>query len=509
MKFLQSIRWRLQLWHGLLLGLVLAGFGFTGWRLEWANRLRAVDQALDERISVVAGVLPHGPSGGEQPREGRRNPDRPPPRQDIQEDSPPQDGPPQDQPEMGERPAERKIVLSAHDSGFFDGTSGGAYYYTVWLPGERLLSRSDWAPAAVPLPGREAGPRGSRVRGTVRESYHFTPQGFCVLVGRDISEELAGMRRLGLLFAGAGGAVFLLGLAGGWWISMRALRPIGEISATASKIAHGDLAQRIPTAGAGSELRELAGVLNETFTRLQAAFARQAQFTADAAHELRTPVSVVLTETQTVLARERSAAEYRASLEACQRSAQRMRRLTENLLALARLDSGEAAASRDSCDLAEIVGGVVDMLRPLAAERQLSFDLGLQAVSCKGSAEQLGRAVTNLVTNAIHYNRSGGSVRVTLEARPGSAVLSVADTGQGIAPEDIPHVFERFYRADRARSNPSGRTGLGLAITKAIVEAHGGTIGVVSEPGAGSTFTVCLPLDPQGQDTGAAAPTGS
>src|SRR5204863_3265733 len=132
-----------------------------------------------------------------------------------------------------------------------------------------------------------------------------------------------------------------LGLAGGWWIATRAIQPIADISATATKIAAGDLSQRISAADAENELGRLASVLNSTFARLEAAFAQQARFTADASHELRTPVSVILTQTQTALSRPRTEAEYREALEACQRAAQRMRKLTNSLLELARLDAGQ------------------------------------------------------------------------------------------------------------------------------------------------------------------------
>jgi heavy metal sensor kinase len=312
-------------------------------------------------------------------------------------------------------------------------------------------------------------------------------------VGRDADKDLAAVRRFASLLAVTGGAACLLGLGGGWWVSTRALRPIADISATAARIASGDLTQRIRTADTSSELGALAGVLNDTFARLHASFTRQAQFTADASHELRTPVAVVLTHTQNALARDRTADEYRESLAACQRAAQRMRGLTESLLTLARIDSGGLAEARVTCDLAQIAHGAIDLLRPLAEAEKVTLILQLSPVRCQAHIGQLEQVVTNLVSNAIHYDRAGGSVRIRTAAEPGFAVLSVQDTGEGIAPGDLPHVFERFYRADKARARSAGRAGLGLAITRAIVDAHRGTIQVVSAPGAGSTFTVRLP----------------
>jgi heavy metal sensor kinase len=334
------------------------------------------------------------------------------------------------------------------------------------------------------------------LRGSLREYVRFMAPGESILVGRDIRDEMAAIRRFVWMLGAAGGAVLLFGWSGGWCVSGRALRPLAEISATAAKIATGDLTQRIQTADTSSELGAPARVLNDTFARLQASFSRQAQFTADASHELCTPVAVVLTQTQTALARERPAAENRDSLAACQRAAQRMRRLTESLLVLARLDSGEAAATRAPCDLSHIANDAIELLRSLAAAQQVSLDAELTPTGCSGNAEQLAQIVTNLVSNAIFYNRPGGNVRVAVTADSSSAVLTVCDTGQGIAPEDLPHIFERFYRADPARSGVAGRSGLGLAITQAIVEAHGGTLNVASELGKGSTFTVRLAMTP-------------
>ena len=464
MKFFHSIRWRLQLWHGLLLALVLAGFGFTAWRLRRTDELRRIEQELELRIGAVVGAT--RPGGG--------NPGHPPP-----EAFPP--------------PYPTEVLLQERDVRLFEGASDRTFYYIVWLPGGRELSRSTSAPPPMSCPERVAEPHRTRLRGSLRECFHFSPQGVCLLVGRDIHQELADMRRFGWLLAGAGGLVLLLGLTGGWWVSSRTLRPIADISATAASISSGDLTQRISTAESESELGQLAGVLNCTFARLDAAFAQQARFTADAAHELRTPVTVMLTHAQNGLDSPCANEEHREAFEASKRAAQRMRHLIESLLTLARLDSGEAAALRAPCDLDRIANEAVELLRPLAQKQTLTLEIESTPIRCGGNAEQLGQLVTNLVSNAIYFNRPGGSVQVKVTAEPGAAILIVRDTGQGIAAEDLPHILERFYRGDKVRSSAAGRTGLGLAIAKAIVEAHGGTIEVATEWGRGSTFTVRLP----------------
>ena len=491
MKFFHSIRWRLQLWHGLLLVMVLAGFGFTAWRLQRATHFQRVDQELDRQVQVIFKGIggPGGKPPGHPPHDGFR------PRR-------PEEGRSEPAPERNEEgpPGPREFAMLVPDASAFADESGRTYYCVLWNRNGREIFRSAAAPADVPCPEPAAGSRDSRLRGNTRELFFYTPPGERFLIGRDISDELAGMRRFAWLLASAGVVVLVLGLAGGWWVSTRALSPIAAISAAAARISTGDLAQRIQTADTSSELGNLARVLNDTFARLQASFDRQAQFTADASHELRTPVSVVLTQTQSALARERPAAEYRESLAACQRAAQRMRRLTESLLTLARLDSGEAATTREPCNLDRLACEAAELLRPIAEEQKVTLQVESTPTRCEGNAEQLGQVVTNLVNNAICYNRPGGSVRVKVAAEPGAAVLTVSDTGQGIAPEDLPHVFERFYRADNSRNRRAGGgAGLGLAICKAIADAHHAALEVASTQGKGSTFALRIPATQAGK----------
>ncbi|MEI8387194.1 MAG: ATP-binding protein [Verrucomicrobiota bacterium] len=456
MKFFHSVRWRLQLWHGLLLVLALAGFGFTAWELQRENQLSRVDRELEQRMGIIEGAM--------RPDKGAAGP-----------------------------PQRGKLRLSPREQNLFDGLPGQVYYYVIWLRDGREGGISEAAPASIPRPDKMPGPPVFRSRGVFRECFHDTPDEECVLVGRDIGDEIAGIRSTAWLLAGAGGAVLALGLAGGWWIAARALRPISQISATAKKISAGDLGQRIPPADSESELGRLSGDLNQTFARLQAAFARQEQFTADAAHELRTPVAVILTQTQSALSRERSAPEYRESLSACGRAADRMRGLIESLLLLARSDSREPREEFEPCDLGLIATEAAETLKPLADGCGVGLELQVSPAPCSGNAGQLAQAAANLADNAIRHSRPGGAVRVSVRHDENGAALTVSDTGDGIAPADLPHIFERFYRADKSRAAGQVHSGLGLAITKAIVEGHGGTIEVTSELGAGTTFRLRLP----------------
>jgi heavy metal sensor kinase len=326
-----------------------------------------------------------------------------------------------------------------------------------------------------------------------REAFLFAAPADCVLVGRSIKNEEALMLAHAVLLAGSGAVLLILGLLGGAWLVSRALKPVEDISTTASQIAAGDLSQRIPAVTTGNELGQLVRVLNSTFAQLDAAFSQQARFTADAAHELRTPVTVLLSETQSSLARERSASEYRESLETCQRVAQRMRRLIERLLDLARIEVGRGALQCRKCDLAVIAAECLGEVSSLARDHNVSTNSDLSLAPCHGDPERLAQVITNLLANAIQNTRAGGSIRISTSGNGETVSLVVADTGRGIEPEDLPHVFERFFRADKARESSAGHAGLGLSIAKAIVAAHGGSIEVESEVRQGATFSVVLP----------------
>ena len=491
-----SIRWRLQAWHSLILVAVLIGFGVTAYRVARGNQLRRIDQELQQRLMTA--FRPGPPGEGHAPK-------GPPPPGHPSEGQPP-DGPHPGRPGHEHDPGawrQHMLEVIAH-AGELEAGQTNAFYYVVWQHDGTALASSAGTPKDVPMPAEtetvehEGGDRPgpiTRTRGEFREFCLCFPFGDRVLVGRSMAPDLAAMHRLALWLFAAGAAVLALGMAGGWWVATRAIRPIEDISATALKIAGGDLSQRINASDTESELGRLAGVLNSTFARLEAAFANQVRFTADASHELRTPVSVILSQTQTTLARERGAPEYRETLAACQRAAQRMRKLIESLLELARLDAGQELMKQESFDLSRVARESVELVRPLATERGLQIHCELPEVQCRGDAERLGQVVTNLLSNAIHFNREKGEVNVIARAENGTAFLTVTDTGVGIPPEDLPHIFERFYRVDKSRSRIQGKTGLGLAICKAIVEAHSGYIEVTSQPGGGSRFEVQLPSD--------------
>lgn len=493
--FTHSIRWRLTLWLAFLLGCVLTGFGVTAYQLHRVNQFAQLEQELERRLTAVSADVRGRPPGGERMgrppfEEGPGHPPRHPPPEGM-----PFRGPPEG------RFGPREVRISDQTAGLFDETDTNGFYFAVWSRGApeshdaALLKRSTNAPPEIGLPDRL--PRDTRThmrtRGSFSEAYHFTELGECVLVGRSIVADLHSIHRFAGWLVVAGSAVLALGVAGGWRLASNALRPVANITNTATRISAGNLSERISVAETDNELGHLAGVLNSTFARLETAFAQQEQFTADASHELRTPLTVIISEAQTTLARERTAGEYRETVEACLEAAQQMSRLTESLLQLARFDAGRESFARQPFDLAEIAQACVEQISTLAARRGLEIQCDLQPAQALGDANRFGQVVTNLLANAICYNREHGMVRVAASSQNSRAALTVTDNGIGISPEDLPHVFERFYRADKSRARAQGRTGLGLAIAKAIVDAQGGTIEVASEPGKGSVFTVRLP----------------
>lgn len=502
MTIFNSIRWRLQIWYGVILVALVAGFGITAYELERTHIFRRVDDELQPRAGFMVATLRqpvrNRRQDGRPPADGMPADNGPPPNDDPPPDQSP-DAPPPEAPPQRVPPMPIKLHLQPQKTGLFDDNDTNGFYYVVWRRDDKELGHSANAPAGLSMPARdginlrpgEPPQQNVRQRGIYREFVIHTPPGEAIVVGRSIALELSELRHAAFGLMGVGAVILLLGVAGGWWLVSRAIRPIDHISAAAAKISAGDLSQRINAAETESELGRLATVLNSTFARLDAAFAQQQQFTADAAHELRTPVSVILTQTQTTLNRDRSAAEYREAVESCQRAAQRMRRLIESLLELARLDAGQQPMKQLPFDLSQTARDSVTLVGPLAEGRHVKISCDVPPLECVGDSDRLSQVVTNLLINAITYNKENGEVRVAGSAKNGSVILTVSDTGIGISAGELPRVFDRFYRVDKSRT--SGNTGLGLAISKAIVEAHGGTIEVSSAPDVGTAFTLRLP----------------
>jgi heavy metal sensor kinase len=289
----------------------------------------------------------------------------------------------------------------------------------------------------------------------------------------------------------------ILGIAalGGYWMSRRALAPVDSIIDAARLIDADGLSQRLPVPRTGDELERLSTTLNHMFERLQTSFNRVARFTADASHELRTPLTLMTTTAEVALRKRRSQEEYQAALRQILAELARTSGLTENLLLLARGDSGARANFR-RMDFASAFREACQQGRAMAENNGLHFASSqpVGPVELEGDPDSLRRVLLILIDNAVKYTPRSGEVRMDLVVAGASALAVVTDSGCGIDAGDLPRIFDRFYRADPARSTETGGVGLGLAIAQRIVQAHHGEIGVSSKPGEGSVFTLKLPL---------------
>jgi heavy metal sensor kinase len=289
------------------------------------------------------------------------------------------------------------------------------------------------------------------------------------------------------------GVIVLAGL-GGLFLAERALKPVQQITKTAQNIEGSDLSQRIDVK-TDDELGRLASTLNEMIGRLEESFNRQRQFTADASHELRTPLAIMQAEATLALSKERSPDDYRKSLETISQESDYMSSVIGKLLFLARSDAGKEQLSFEDVELKGLITGLASNIEALAQDKGIKFVVDAkEELTVNGDKVKLRQLFINILENAVRYTPIAGQISVSLVQKDANAVVAIADTGIGIPPEHLPHIFERFYRVDKARARADGGVGLGLAIAKIIAESHKGKIEVESELGKGTTFTISLPL---------------
>ena len=291
--------------------------------------------------------------------------------------------------------------------------------------------------------------------------------------------------------------VLLIAGVGGAFLTDRALRPVRRISQAAGEIEAEDLSQRLPVMG-DDEFADLAVTINGMLSRLQYSFERQEQafeqqrrFAADASHELRTPLTIIKANTSLSLSEHRTELEYEKTLRAVDTAADRMTRIVQDLLLLARADAGQAYPLV-STSLLEVLDSAAASL-PKTDHAPMSVDLPAKPLFVSGHADSLVRLFGNLLENAVRHTPEDGRITVTAERAGAQIAVEVSDTGVGIAPEHLPHVAERFYRVEAARSRVQGGTGLGLSICRSIAELHGGSLEIRSTPGVGTTVRVLLP----------------
>lgn len=312
------------------------------------------------------------------------------------------------------------------------------------------------------------------------------------VVVEDVVDTLAAVRFYLLMVAPL---ALLVAAGGGYWLSRRALAPVDAIVRKARDISGTNLDSRLDELHSGDELERLTHTLNEMLARIETSFRRVTQFTADASHELRTPVSLIRTEAELALRRSREEPQYKEALQHILREAERTTALIEELLALARADSGHNSLKMQPLNMGEALRNVVDGWRQVAAVCNVEFHDHIEPSELFVMADEnaLRRVVNILLDNAFKYTTPPGIVYLSLEEKNDKAIMTVRDTGVGIASEEQTKIFERFYRVDKARSRDTEGAGLGLSIAKWIMQQHVGSITVTSEPGHGSSFCVELP----------------
>jgi heavy metal sensor kinase len=290
--------------------------------------------------------------------------------------------------------------------------------------------------------------------------------------------------------------VIVLASAGGYWLSGRALAPVDKITRAAQEINSSNLTKRLDVPKSGDELQRLSQTLNSMLERLEASFNRITQFTADASDELRTPLALMRTTTEVSLRTSQTVADYRQAQQEVLVELEKTSSLVEELMLLARTDAGVETLQRAPVNVAECLRDACKDGQILAEAKQVKFveEIDAQEFFVEGDSQALHRLFLILLDNAVKYTPPGGSVSVGLRQNNGSAIAEFRDTGIGIPAVDLPNIFDRFYRADKARSREFGGVGLGLSIARWVAEAHKGSIEVQSTPGKGSLFLVRLPV---------------
>ena len=455
-----SIRWRLTLWNAATLAVVLAGFG----GLTYALLRHALYDQTDRLLESALVQLRSDPRMADDPDGRLRH-------------------------WIGEFKEHQDLFAAVYR---VDGS--------LVVRTEELAE--DAVPPAPPAPGdRWIGNVTCPIIGRQRELAGGLPargtEYWAVLLAplSPVDQELAEVR--GVLWA-AGPVVLLAGAGLAYWLARKALAPMAELHRATDAVTADRLDRRLPVHNPDDELGRLTATVNAMIARLERSFVETRRFTADASHELRTPLAVIRAETELAIGQALRPEELQQTLGSILEECDRLGRLTEQLLALARHDASPAEKHREPVSLPELLHGLVETVRPLVEAKgmALRFDSGPAADGAvvAGDTDQLRQVFLNLLDNAIKYTPAGGTIRVEVQPMAHDVQVRVWDTGEGIPAEHLPHVFERFYRVDKARSREMGGAGLGLSIAKSIVEAHGGRIIMESTPEKGTTCIVILPL---------------
>ena len=316
---------------------------------------------------------------------------------------------------------------------------------------------------------------------------------YILAIPEDATEDV--LERLFALLLSLAPGFIACAAAGGYWLSRRALAPVDQITARARSIGISNLSERLPIVASRDEIQRLSETWNEMLARLERAVSKISQFTADASHELRTPVAIIRFTAERVLRKTRSESEYRDALHQIQSESESMSRLIEDLLFLARADVQSDLTYHEAVDIAALLATTCSEIQPLASAKQIALNCRVSSPSfVYGNPSALRRLLLILLDNALKYTPAGGSIEVAAEHENDHVVVSVTDTGVGIEEDLRSRIFERFFRVDSSRNKQSGGYGLGLSIAKTIAEQHQAEINLRPGPAGGTTFSVILPM---------------
>jgi heavy metal sensor kinase len=320
---------------------------------------------------------------------------------------------------------------------------------------------------------------------------------FLIEVGGPYDHIESTLHGLALVFAIILPLALVLAIGVGYLLMKRALKPVDQLARAAESITSRNLGERLPIPGTGDEIERLSATLNGMIARLEASFRQMNQFTADASHDLRTPLTVLRGELEVALRRSEINPAGREIIGSVLEETEKLSKTVESLMVLSRLDSGEMKTELTGFDLAKLCAETVEQMSLLAEDKGLKIECSSsENIEVTADPLRIRQILINLVDNAIKYTPDGGKIDVRASRSNGRAVIEVYDTGHGIPAEALPLIFNRFYRVDKARSRETGGSGLGLAIAKSICELHGGHISVESRVGSGSRFRVEIPLEP-------------
>lgn len=463
-----TVRARLTLWYVSALALILVVFGIAVYVMLSRALHRRVDEALRSTLDIAVTSLTNDDEEGQSNQSAAQS-------TSIELSSPQQamsifDG---DGRLLAEHSYEEGLRVRRPDLGAM--TDDSVYIYTAGGAGD-----------------------GRGLRRTAARRVRIGPTGtpFIILASQSlkpVEEELESLREA--LYFATPAALLLAGL-GGWLLARQGLAPVAAMARSAREIGAGNLGRQLPVANPRDELGQLATTFNELLARLEAAFAEQRRFMADASHELRTPLAVMSMAADVTLRKERQEeAEYRESLRMMAEQAHRLIRIVEDMFTLARADSGRYPLRKESLYLDDLLAEVARAGGLLASGKGVTVELdNLPESAFHGDEDLLRQMLLNLVGNAVKFTPPGGSVRLGLKRHGDEYLLSVSDTGPGIPAEARAHVFERFYRADKSRTRAKdGGAGLGLPIARWIARAHDGELELADPNGEGTTFLARLP----------------